>query len=87
MHSIQNLTMPLIYAEFNNSISISFGIYCLLLFFISIVSNSIIIKIFIKNKKLLKNSNNVFLLTLTSISLAGTVVELPIVGFTIMKNK
>ena len=56
------------------------GIYVVILFIISVISNITLIYILIKNKKHLLNEVNIQIFALSILSLIGTLIELPMVG-------
>ena len=58
------------------------GIYCIILFILSMVLNITLIWILIKNRKELLNSANALILSLSILSLLGTLVELPMISAT-----
>lgn len=54
------------------------GCFCLIVFFLSFFSNSILLWIFYKNKNL-RNVYNIFLISLTIVNLMATIFEFPVV--------
>ena len=64
------------------SILTNIGIYCVILFILSMILNITLIWILIKNRKKLLDSTNALILSLSILSLLGTLVELPMVSVT-----
>ena len=62
------------------------AIYTIILFVVSIASNSSLIWILVKNKKLLQRAN-ILILALTILNLLGTLIELPIVTITVLNKQ
>ena len=56
------------------------GIYVVILFLISLISNITVIFILLKHKKQLLNRINIQIFALSILNLIGTVIELPMVG-------
>ena len=63
------------------------GVYCIILFLISIISNSLLILILIRNRKKLLTSVNIFIFALAILSLIPTLIELPLLTITAFKCK
>ena len=62
------------------------GIYCIILFVISIISNTTILGLIIKfSKQLLVN--NILMIWLIILNLIGTLIELPLVAFSAFSCK
>jgi hypothetical protein len=57
---------------------IKIGYYCIVLFVLSILSNTVVIVIFIRNKKFM-NHVNLLIIFLSILNLIGTIIELPMV--------
>ena len=62
------------------SILTNIGIYCLVLFIVSIILNGTLIWILIKHRKKLLDSINTLILSLSMLSMLGTLIELPMVA-------
>ena len=62
------------------SILTNVGIYCVVLFIISITLNLVLIWILIKHRQQLLDSINALILSLSILSLLGTLIELPMVA-------
>ena len=60
----------------------SVGIYCILLFIVSLLSNLKLIWILIKNKKEMLHQINILILVLALLSLIGTLLGLPLITIT-----
>jgi hypothetical protein len=59
---------------------INIGIYVVILFIVSLISNITLIYILIKHKKQLLNRINIQIFVLSILNLIGTLIELPMVG-------
>jgi hypothetical protein len=55
------------------------AIYCVVLFIVSLISNPTLIWILLRNRELM-NPVNVLILALASLSIIGTLIELPLVS-------
>ena len=58
------------------------GIYCILIFIISIASNVSLIWVLLSNKKKLLHQFNILIFALAVLSLLGAIVDLPLVIIT-----
>ena len=63
------------------------AIYTVLLFFISIITNTSLIRVIIKNKKELLHHVNILSLALGLFNLTGTLAGLPVAAITALKHK
>ena len=68
-------------------ILISLGVYCFLLFILSIITNTILIWLLVKYKKDLMQQINSLILALAILALIGTMIGLPTVLITLFQCK
>ena len=69
------------------SILTSIGVFCIILFLVSVLSNSTLMWILIKNRDDLFNTVNILTVILSAINLIGTLIEIPMVGTAAFKCK